>query len=324
MVVLLRLGAGAWSAWLAFVAILSASTALRAVQSPDGQPALFTYATCTGSYVRRDVRRRAGFEIRDLSITSPHGGTVDAFLVVPERRDPVPLVIYGHWGNGTRASFLPEAMLLARAGVASFIADAPFARALGSYRAANGPEAREVYVQAVVDTRCALDLLAREPAIDRTRIGYAGLSFGSQVGAILAGIEPRIRAFVLMGGLPSLARALEQGQRPDQIRLRENIQDRLAFGRFLARPAEIDSERFVRSAHPPILFQFGTYDAAIPARDAREFAAVTSEPKEVRWYDTGHEFNDLDSLNDRFAWLGRQLRFAPPCVAVNGKCETPR
>lgn len=291
-------------------------------QEPASHEKLFSYDTrVPARYDVRSTTKVDGVELRELTYKSPHGGTVGAFLVVPAGKGPFPLVIYGHWGNGTKSSFLPEALLLARAGVACFLADAPFARALDSYREANGPEARAVYIQTVVDTRVALDFLLREPFIDRTRIGYVGLSFGAQVGAILAGIEPRIRAAVIMGGLPSLARALRTGEHPALVKLREGVQDKAGFERFLAGLAEVDSERFVRAAHPPILFQFGRYDAAIPESAARELAGLTSDPKEVRWYVTGHEFNDVGSLNDRLAWLGRQLGFDAPCASVAAACH---
>ena len=312
-----------WTAclWLALSgAVQPAQGTQRSV--PETVRALFDAGS--GGQPRYEVRstnKHQGFELREISYPSPHGGTVSAFLLIPEGKGPYPAVVYGHWGNGTSASFLPEAMMLARAGVVSFIPDAPFARALDSYKPANGSEAREVYVQMVVDIRRGLDLLDREPSVDKARIGYAGLSFGAQVGAILSSVDRRIKAFVIMGGLPSLARQLETGEQPFTVRLRESIKDKEAFRTFLSRLSEIDSERFVRGEHPPILFQFGTYDAAIPEAAAREFVAATTEPREVRWYTTGHDFNDLESLNDRFAWLGKQLGFRPPCAAAGDVCK---
>ena len=310
---------------LVLSALLAAAPSVAAAQPSTGAVsdqtrAFFAYEPGSRKYDVRSVKRLEGFELRDISYPSPHGGTVTAFLLVPDGKGPVPAVVYGHWGNGTRASFLPEAALVARAGVVVFIADAPFARALDSFKPLNGGEARETYIQAAVDTRVGLDLLEREPFVDRTRIGYAGLSFGAQIGSILAGVEPRIKAFVLMGGLPSLARTLKLGTRPDLVRFREGMQDKAGFERFLTALSEIDSERFVGGTHAPILFQFGTYDAAIPEDDAREFACVTSDPKEVRWYASGHEFNDVESLNDRLAWLGQKLGFTAPCVRTQLAC----
>lgn len=308
--------------WLVLSGVLQAPQGTR-TSVPENVRALFeTGPADAWRYEVSTTKKHKGFELREIRYPSPHGGTVSAFLLVPDGKGPYPAVVYGHWGNGTSASFLPEAMILARAGVVAFIPDAPFARALDSYKPANGPDARDVYIQMVVDTRRGLDLLHSESFVDKRRIGYAGLSFGAQVGAILSSVDPRIKAFVIMGGLPSLARQLETGDQPFAVRLRESIKDREAFRTFLAGLSEIDSERFVRGEHPPILFQFGTYDAAIPETAAREFVAATSEPREVRWYMTGHDFNDLESLNDRFGWLAKQLGFAAPCAAVGLRCNS--
>jgi cephalosporin-C deacetylase-like acetyl esterase len=287
---------------------------------------LFRYEVPAGaSFVVHRVKQVQGIELREISYASPMGGTVTASLLVPPGKGPFPLVIYGHWGNGTRKSFLPEGLALARAGVVVFMADAPFARAdRESYKPLNGPDARDVYIQMVVDTRLGLDLLEREPSVDRSRVGYVGLSFGSQVGAILAGVDPRITALVLMGGLPRASRLLREGDRAELIRLRESIQDRAGFERFLSSLAQIDSEHFVRGRHAPLLFQFGTHDVFIPRTDAEEFVRIASAPKEARWYTVAHEFNDPESMNDRFHWLAGHLRFGVPSTApeVAGAAST--
>jgi hypothetical protein len=33
------------------------------------------------------------------------------------------------------------------------------------------------------------------------------------------------------------------------------------------------------------------------------YAQAARKPKEVKWYDTGHELNDVQALLDRAAWL---------------------
>jgi hypothetical protein len=39
--------------------------------------------------------------------------------------------------------------------------------------------------------------------------------------------------------------------------------------------------------------------------------AAASIPKEVRWYDTGHGFADVEATFDRMQWLERELRLKP-------------
>jgi hypothetical protein len=38
---------------------------------------------------------------------------------------------------------------------------------------------------------------------------------------------------------------------------------------------------------------------------------VASEPKEVRWYDAGHDLNDIQCLLDRAAFLEQQMGIKP-------------
>lgn len=38
---------------------------------------------------------------------------------------------------------------------------------------------------------------------------------------------------------------------------------------------------------------------------------MASEPKEVRWYDGGHDLNDIQCLLDRAAFLEQQMGIKP-------------
>jgi hypothetical protein len=42
-----------------------------------------------------------------------------------------------------------------------------------------------------------------------------------------------------------------------------------------------------------------------------KYARAASEPKQVKWYDTGHEMNDMQSLIDRAARLQKHLGIKP-------------
>ncbi len=57
--------------------------------------------------------------LHDITYTSSNGGPVAAYLVVPKGEGPFAAVLFGHWGNGTRAEFIPEAKIYARAGAIS-------------------------------------------------------------------------------------------------------------------------------------------------------------------------------------------------------------
>ncbi len=48
----------------------------------------------------------SGGTLHDITYTSPKGGPVGAYLVVPNGKGPFAAVLFGHWGNGTRAELL--------------------------------------------------------------------------------------------------------------------------------------------------------------------------------------------------------------------------
>ena len=62
----------------------------------------------------------------------------------------------------------------------------------------------DTFKQAVIDLRRGLDVLLARPGVDGKRVAYVGHSYGAQWGAILSAIEPRIKAFALVGGVGTL------------------------------------------------------------------------------------------------------------------------
>ncbi len=154
------------------------------------------------------VEDRNGARIHDISYQSPKGGRVSAYLVVPsEKRRKFAGVIFMHSRPGSRKNFLDEALLLAKVGAVSLLIDAPFSRAGESKRefdsTVTNPEAdRDIYIQTVIDLRRGVDLLVSRSDVDLKRIGFVGHSYGAHTGAVLAGVEKRIKAYVIMAGAP--------------------------------------------------------------------------------------------------------------------------
>src|SRR5262249_31392217 len=75
----------------------------------------------------------------------------------------------------------------------------------------------------------------------------------------------------------------------------------------LAQFRVIDPDNFVGAAgHAPILLQCGNFDF-INVAACIDLDKATSAPKEVRWYDTDHDFADVEATVDRARWLGEAL-----------------
>ena len=255
---------------------------------------------------------REGVQLFDVTYDSPRGGKVTAFVVAPSKKGPRGMgVVFGHWGPGDRAEFLPEARALAKRGAVSILIDYPWKRPAPWYADADDisetDKAIELQAQAVVDLRRAMDLLAAREDVDPERLGYVGHSYGAQFGGILAAIDKRLKAAVLMGGIPDMEAIALEGKGPalDNFREKQKEQIPVALKKLRATAAV----EFVPHAAPVrLLFQFARHerDFAQPAME-RYFQAA-SEPKSVLWYDTGHELNDPQALADRTQWLVRALR----------------
>jgi dienelactone hydrolase len=218
-----------------------------------------------------------------------------------------------HWGQGNRSEFLAEGLAAARAGAACLMIDAPYHRDefQGPTGFANPAGERALFVQLVTDLRRGLDLLVARPDVDPARLGYVGHSLGATWGGALVGVDHRLRAAVLMGGLPSLTDPGHSYTDAFWAQFREQYGEE-KIRAYQAVIGPIDPEHFVGHAAPTrLLFQFARRDRFISDAAAKAYAAEASLPKEVRWYFTGHELNDQASLRDRAQWLSVQLRTRP-------------
>jgi dienelactone hydrolase len=254
---------------------------------------------------RGPINRGYPVQVRDVSYASPGGGRVTAFLVVPPGKGPFPGVLYLHGAGEDRTRLAVPAAWLAARGAVGLVIDSAFARTKSS--APSDPLAslkwgRDLTVQTIVDLRRGVDLLRSLPQVDPERIGFVGYSAGAKTGAILAGVEPRIRAFDLMsGGSPSVeefAAAAPAGIRPD---VRHVI-------------GQIDPLRFVRQAPPASRFlQDGVLVEVVPRAQLRALARAGSRPKRIRWYRGGHSLN-AHAYRDQLAWLSHELGVRGPVV----------
>ena len=292
-----------------------AGTATLAAQEIKPFPELvrlFDYDNRAPLDVRENkVEDKSGVRVHDITYLSPKGGRVTAYLVTPAGRGPFAGVVFMHWGFGYRSSFLAEALLLAEAGAVSLLIDAPYNRPAPWRRDfdASKPEVnRDLYIQMVVDLRRGVDLLASRPDVDSRRLGFVGLSLGAHMGGILSGVEKRIKALVLMGGLPTLTERLRQNNREGK------------FNRDIEILSPVDPIHYVSHAKPSaILFQFARRDRFVSEKQAMQYSEAGSEPKTVKWYDTGHELNDIEALRDRADWLRQQIGIAPLAPVLRKK-----
>jgi dienelactone hydrolase len=211
-------------------------------------------------------------------------------LLPPEARGPVPLVLLQHGASGSKDEpyMLQVAAPWVRGGVAVASIDFPLHGARANPKMARllrdglGLEGRpsqagrrvlrEFVRQAVLDLRRTLDAAAQLPGVDTGRVGYAGLSLGSIVGATFCGIDPRPRAAAL---------ALGGG----------------GFG-----GPDVDPVvHLPRFAPRPVLFVNMKGDETVPAPASEALFAAAGEPKEIVWFEGGHR--ELPGRGIKAMWL---------------------
>lgn len=259
------------------------------------------------------VQTRAHATIYDITYDSPKGGVVPAYLVVPKGRGPFAAVIWGHWcwqnsSMRNRRQFLDEAVAMAPSGLVSLLTDHPISRP--GYVPRKDPlderNATE-FLQQILDMRRGVDLLAARRDVDPKRIGFVGHSCDAGVGALLSGLDRRFSAFVLMAGATSdeVSQNTKGFQEFRQKMGPEKVDALIAKYKYL------DQGLFVSHATPATVFlQYGSRDEGITPEQARQYAAVVSEPKQFTIYDAEHNLN-AEARCDRIHFLVEQLKLKP-------------
>lgn len=250
------------------------------------------------------VEQAEGYAVHDISYPSPKTGDVLAYLVIPKGQGPFAGIILMHGSSGSRESLLPFARDLAHTGAVVLTISAPSARTPGKDWITFTPQDREEQIQLMVDLRRGVDLLTQHEKVDPARIGYVGYSYGAAMGGLLAGIEHRIKAYGLMVGDGGLVNHFTDGDQP--VGGFEVI-DPEARERWLQAMESIEPIYYVGHASPSALFfQNARYDSSVTEEDAFAYQAAGSEPKKVRWYDSGHGLPTQAYL-DMVNWLSEQI-----------------
>jgi dienelactone hydrolase len=279
-------------------------------------PVRFDYDAKRPLDVREDkAETRDGVSIREISYAGAAGNRIGATLVTPPGSGPHPAILFVHWyapefPDSNRTQFLGEAVTLARGGAVSLLVDTMWSEPTW-FPKRDVAKDFEVSVGQVRELRRALDLLLQQPGADPKRVAYVGHDFGSMFGAVLADVDKRPSAFVLIAGTKSFSDWYLFGRRLEGA-ARQAVIDEMA---------PLDPAKRVAGAAPsPVLFQFGDKDPYVPRSAADAFVAGAREPKEVRHYDAGHAMNDAAG-HERRVWLTQHLGLAalqeptPPVLA---------
>jgi dienelactone hydrolase len=247
----------------------------------------------------------AGVHISELTYASPKGGRVPALLFVPSGRGPFAGLIVQHGLPSTKQDVAFEAEELARLGAVVIAIDAPFARRSGAPIAFTRRDRAE-QIQLIVDLRRAVDLLRTRADVDGDRIAYLGVSYGAAMGGLLAGVDHRIVAFVLMSGDGGVVQHFSGPEDRSGPLFMLTPARRKAW---LAAMRPIEPLTWVKRASAPLLFLSGRRDHLVPTRDAQRYQRAAPQPKEIRWYDSDHMLPSR-AWCDAAHFLGRHVGIA--------------
>lgn len=240
---------------------------------------------------------------RDYAAHTPERGRMKAYLIKPQGSRPFAGILFFHWlgePNGNRNQFVDEAAALAKQGTVSLLIEGFFPWKVDPK---DGLTDRQRVIDESIEVRRALDFLLSQPGVDPKRIAYVGHDYGAMYGAIVGGVDKRVKTYILMapiGSWSDWSLAYWLAKAPEN--------DKEAYRKALER---VDPIHYVsRLAPSPILLQFATADEHITKDAATSFADAASEPKQVKWYDTKHHLNVQAARKDRRKWLAEQLGLA--------------
>ncbi|MDH3261929.1 MAG: prolyl oligopeptidase family serine peptidase [Acidimicrobiia bacterium] len=265
---------------------------------------LFNYDTGAPLDIEQAGTERSGdVNAIDLTYASPKGGRVPATLFVPDGDGPLAGLVLMHGLPSNRTEMSEYAMAFALLDAVVITIDAPFARPENKGREplTYTDQDRDEQIQLIVDLRRAIDVLVSRPEVDPDRMAYVGVSYGGAMGGLLAGVEDRLRTYVLQvgdGGLVTHSTASED--RSEYFYTGLSASGREAW---LEAMWPIEPIHYVGHAAPAaLLFQNGTVDDLVPPADALRYQEAGSQPKAILWYEAGHGVSPT-AADDTVAWL---------------------
>ena len=142
---------------------------------------------------------------------------------------------------------------------------------------------RDETIQQSKDLRRSLDYLETRSDIDSQRLGYYGISWGAEMGAIMTAVEKRFKAAIFSAGGCSNSKVLP----------------------------EADPMNFAPRAKLPVLMINGRFDFMIPLETCQEplFRLLGAAPQDKKHvlFDTGHSPPQLPVMKEALDWLDHYL-----------------
>jgi uncharacterized protein len=245
-----------------------------------------------------DTVDRQNVKVESIEFTIAAGSKCPATLIVPDAKARLPAIVWLGSGDKEWESYAVE---FSKSGAVSLV--------LSSCGTASIFDARAFYDDEVlnaVNVRRAVDILSVRVDVDRSRIAFVGHSGGAMLGADAVAVDKRFKAAVFESASEGFTYHICTSSHPFAVGIRQQLKDRLSD--YISVLAPLDAIHYVGHEAPTaLLFQSARLDQGVPESDAKAFFDAASEPKQLIWYDAGHEMNLPAVSKDRNEFLRREL-----------------
>ncbi len=294
----------------------TAPCAVWAEKAPAQQASLFDYIRATGvpAQAGGTVRKARCCDVTEWKLTPAlavaGSREIELTVVAPltsvaKGRHPTVLWLHREGAEVKRALFVQEAETLAASGIASLLVELPFKQPYVARMNETAGDA-DVLRDAVIDARRAMDWAATRPEFNIEKLAVVGQRYGAWVAVLLAGVDKRVDAVVLMSPPGKPSGWLQVTEQPKAKAFRERF-DKAQWVGYLAAIEPLDPEKWIVHAAPAkVHFQFASADAWVQTLEQVDLYRAASLPKSRQMFDSDELLND-DAKKDRQAWLKRVL-----------------
>ena len=232
---------------------------------------------------------------------------IELTVIAPLKKGKHPTVLWLHREGQEvkRASFVQEAEALAASGIASILVELPFKQPYFARGNSTAGDADSI-VAAVVDSRRTLDWAASRPEFNVEKVAVVGQHYGAWAGTLLAAIDPRVDALLLMSPPGKPSGWLQVTDQPKAKRFRDAF-DKTEWITYLAAIEPLDPEKWIQYAAPAkVYFQFASGDEWVQTLEQVDLFRAALQPKTRQMFDSDELLNE-EARKDRGLWLKKVL-----------------
>lgn len=244
-----------------------------------------------------------------ISFNSPAGSRVTGTIGYPLADTGVyaGIVMLPALGQSTVQAQTQEGLEMAYRGAVVLAIDAPFARRGGPVLQFLPSDSAE-QVQLIRELQRAVDLLIARPDVDPTRLAFIGIGYGGTMGALLAGVETRLKAYVLV--TPEGGWVAHHTQPGTVLVPPLDTMAAAQRTRWLAAMQPIEPLTFLPRAVAPLLIQSAQNDELVAHDDAVDLHNAAPTPRTILWYPGLHALPALAKA-DRQAYFATRIGTTP-------------